>query len=607
MSADDEHHRRAGARSAGHRRRRCTLLALIVATLVMAAASGGAAAAPAFTWSPQLLYSPGWPEMSFVQLGFADVSCAAPSLCVAVSLDGQVQATTDLAGGPAAWTARTLTAPGEWLRAVSCAAATLCVVGGDAGRVLASVDAGSPTPTWRQVATAPDAIYAISCATVSFCVAVDASGDVLSSPAPAEPGSWRTVPVDGVGAPLSAVSCPSAGLCVALDEADQLLTSRAPGGGPGSWAIELLPGAPTFLVALTCASSSLCLVLDVKGNAYVSNAPAQGAQSWREIGSVGAWAPIDVTCTSEERCLVLSPRDVTTSDLPLEGASAWSTTPLGDELDLTGTACLSATRCVLVSHSGYVIVGDAPPPLGSVRVTLFGEGEGTIVAPGLACTTTCDGSYVRGTRLTLTPAAGVGSVFGGWGGACQGLDPCEITIAPETTLTAGFAPAPSPPGFRLSVSIGGDGSVRGGGIDCPDACVSTRPPGTVDELMAAARPGWHLDAWFGACEGRRRCRLTAGRDHAVSAQFAPGAVEILDARIRAAAGRARFAFRGSLPGVGTRCALVRLGHSGGRRRQRWRACRSPVAYAHLAPGRYVFSARAARAGDPATRWPFRVR
>ncbi len=58
----------------------------------------------------------------------------------------------------------------------------------------------------------------------------------------------------------------------------------------------------------------------------------------------------------------------------------------------------------------------------TLTVDLGGAGSGTVTSSpaGINCGVDCSEVYNHGTLVTLTATPSVGSVFGGWSGACSG-------------------------------------------------------------------------------------------------------------------------------------------------------------------------------------------
>ena len=92
-------------------------------------------------------------------------------------------------------------------------------------------------------------------------------------------------------------------------------------------------------------------------------------------------------------------------------------------------------------------------------VTKTGAGTGTILSTpsGINCGSACSATFSKGTIVTLTATAGHDSIFTGWsGGGCSGSDPCEVTMAGKSTVTANFVPSL----YTVTASVfGGHGSV----------------------------------------------------------------------------------------------------------------------------------------------------
>jgi uncharacterized repeat protein (TIGR02543 family) len=174
-----------------------------------------------------------------------------------------------------------------------------------------------------------------------------------------------------------------------------------------------------------------------------------------------------------------------------------------------------------------------------------GTGSGTVFSTpaGIACAITdgsgsCSATFSSGTVVTLTATAG-GGQFTGWGGACAGTGPCQLTMSEARSVTASFAP----PTFTLTVT--GGGTTGSGDVGAPAAggqgaiscgitfgvaggvCSRTYPSGTVVTLTAT--PGiasnfavlfYTFDGWSGACTGTSRtCTVTMTQNQTVRASF----------------------------------------------------------------------------------------
>jgi Divergent InlB B-repeat domain len=122
--------------------------------------------------------------------------------------------------------------------------------------------------------------------------------------------------------------------------------------------------------------------------------------------------------------------------------------------------------------------------------------------PGLRCGETCTTTWNANTRLNLTAAPRPGQKLVRWGGACSGASTCNVTVAQGSTVTALFAPV----AFRLSVSVGGRGTVKSSrsGITCRPRCAASFPSFVPVRLTAAPAKGWKLRSWTGACKGNSR-------------------------------------------------------------------------------------------------------
>jgi hypothetical protein len=149
--------------------------------------------------------------------------------------------------------------------------------------------------------------------------------------------------------------------------------------------------------------------------------------------------------------------------------------------------------------SPWLVQLDRQLPL---AVTITGPGDVTADVPGLRCGETCTTTWNANTRLILTAAPRPGQKLVRWGGACSGASTCNVTVAQGSTVTALFAPV----AFRLSVSVGGRGTVKSSrsGITCRPRCAASFPSFVPVRLTAAPAKGWKLRSWTGACKGNSR-------------------------------------------------------------------------------------------------------
>ena len=123
--------------------------------------------------------------------------------------------------------------------------------------------------------------------------------------------------------------------------------------------------------------------------------------------------------------------------------------------------------------------------------------------------------------LTASPN---GTIFSGWGGACNGNDPtCTITVNEVLNVSATFTSI-----FTLQVSAkGGSGTivgtpdgVQGTTINCGRSCQAKFGQGTSVTLTATPAAGLRFLNWSGDCAGTSpTCTLTITRSAKAEANF----------------------------------------------------------------------------------------
>ncbi|MGO9125672.1 MAG: choice-of-anchor D domain-containing protein [Terriglobales bacterium] len=87
----------------------------------------------------------------------------------------------------------------------------------------------------------------------------------------------------------------------------------------------------------------------------------------------------------------------------------------------------------------------------TLTVSTLGTGNGTVFdnLEQINCTDTagvqsgvCSGSYIAGTTVNLTATPFQPTTFGGWGGACSGMEGCSVVMNANQSVTASFVPVP---------------------------------------------------------------------------------------------------------------------------------------------------------------------
>jgi hypothetical protein len=203
--------------------------------------------------------------------------------------------------------------------------------------------------------------------------------------------------------------------------------------------------------------------------------------------------------------------------------------PLGDSTfaGWSGGDCKGTDPCAFTVDGPVTITAlFNPAPRGEVSLTVTpaGDGSGTVTSTpaGIACGKDCTAAFPRGSRVTLTQAAGAGSNFAGWGGGCSGTDGCTVTLSGPGEVTAMFDLEQAVE-FTLTTSRGI--SATTGSDDVGDNCTAgcRYPPQTVVTLNALPPAGTSA-TWIGCTpsEGQpNTCTVTMDRNRQVSVSFPP--------------------------------------------------------------------------------------
>ena len=192
------------------------------------------------------------------------------------------------------------------------------------------------------------------------------------------------------------------------------------------------------------------------------------------------------------------------------GTSPTCTVTMTDNQSVTATFTQANTLAVAISGNGAVT-----------------GGSGAINCGGGA--SICSATFAAGATVALVATAATGATFTGWTGACGGTaTTCTVAMNQSKSVTATFSGGTGVGGgFTLSVSVVGNGTVTGGGINCgAGATVCTSPnhaAGSTATLTATPTAGATFTGWSGSCTGAATtCTVTFDASKNVVATFSGG-------------------------------------------------------------------------------------
>jgi hypothetical protein len=149
-------------------------------------------------------------------------------------------------------------------------------------------------------------------------------------------------------------------------------------------------------------------------------------------------SPAGISCGTDCSEAYVSGTSVTLTATPASGSvfSGWS------------GACSGTGNCTLTITANTSAIATFAPQGVNLVVNKHGQGKVSSNPLGIDCGTSCSGSYVSGSSITLTPQADPGFTFLGWtGGGCSGLGSCTVALNANTTVAANFS-------TNIPVSVG---------------------------------------------------------------------------------------------------------------------------------------------------------
>ncbi|HVG08457.1 MAG TPA: InlB B-repeat-containing protein, partial [Thermoanaerobaculia bacterium] len=199
-----------------------------------------------------------------------------------------------------------------------------------------------------------------------------------------------------------------------------------------------------------------------------------------------------------------------------------ATPATGSVFDGWSGDCTGTDPCNVTMDQARSVTATFSVATFDLTVNLAGPGSGSVSSSpaGIDCGSDCSETYEYNTEVTLTATPAVGSVFGAWGGACSGTDPCVVTMDQARSVTATFEVG----SFVLSVAKAGDGAgtvtSSPAGINCGADCSESYAYNTAVTLTATPYPVLSaFTGWSGACSGTGPCNVTMDQARSVTATF----------------------------------------------------------------------------------------
>jgi uncharacterized repeat protein (TIGR03803 family) len=170
---------------------------------------------------------------------------------------------------------------------------------------------------------------------------------------------------------------------------------------------------------------------------------------------------------------------------------------------------------------------------GVYALTVSTTGSGTVTSSDgyVNCGSSCAHVYSSGTSVSLNAAPASGWIFSGWGGACNGTDSCNVTMAATTAVTANFTTSGTT-AYTLTVNSSNPSSGVGitvsptdinGYGDGPTSFTRTYNQNAQVTLTAQSTAGGNnFSSWTGCDPGSgtsSTCTVTMTASRAVTANY----------------------------------------------------------------------------------------
>jgi EpsG family/Divergent InlB B-repeat domain len=188
----------------------------------------------------------------------------------------------------------------------------------------------------------------------------------------------------------------------------------------------------------------------------------------------------------------------------------------------------------------------------TAKVMLESSGPGTVQShqAGPPCTPNCVWTLDVGTELKMDAVAAAGAHFGGWEGACTGLElSCFVRVSQDASLRARFVQEVP---ITLTHTGAGGLSIEAPGVTaCPEECSLTMDAGTRVRVTPVPGEGQKFLGWTSGCSGVTPvCEVEAQTPMTVTARFGP-VVSLSLSRV----GEGQIIGQAIPPGCGNPCSV----------------------------------------------------
>ena len=275
-----------------------------------------------------------------------------------------------------------------------------------------------------------------------------------------------------------------------------------------------------------CSGTGVSCTVEMGGNKTVSATWVDASATKLltiTVKGAGEVKGAGISCSGPGTCSVNEPLNSTIvlTANPDDGFAftGWS----GGGCDGTGATCsitMDAAKSITATFA----------PVLSVSVT--GNGSVSAGAGAINCgngASICSASFAQNSTVTLVATPSTGATFIGWGGACGGTaTTCAVLMSTAKDVSATFTGGTGgTTGFTLSVSVTGNGTVTGGGINCGGGGTVCSSPnhasGSTVTLTAIPSGGATFGGWGGACTGTvTTCAVVMTSAKSVTATFLGG-------------------------------------------------------------------------------------